>query len=79
MQVRHRVQLMAGAEQLDTGMAALPGYTLLAAGPAIAALNESSAFGNLGSPPRMVLLDGVSALAAACNQQVSCRIYAGSE
>ena len=51
-------------------MSAVAGYTLLAAGSALAALNESAGSGPLSSPPRMVLLDDVGTLAAACNQQV---------
>ena len=71
MQVRHRLQLLSPSPQLPAGMASVPGYTLLAAGSAVAALNESAAMGPLSSGPRMVLLDSGQALAALCHQQVS--------
>ena len=77
MQVRHRLQLLAPSPQLPAGMAGVPGYTLLAAGSAVAALNESAAMGPLSSGPRMVLLDSGQALAALCHQQV-CTILAGT-
>ena len=59
----------------SVAMSAVAGYTLLAAGPALAALNESAGSGPLSSPPRVVLLDDVANLAAACNQQVSHHAY----
>ena len=53
----------------ETAISAVAGYTLLAAGSALAALNESAAMGHLSSAPRMVLLDDLGSLAAGCNQQ----------
>ena len=70
LQVRHRLPLLAPSPHLPVAMASVPGYTLLAAGPAIAALNESAAVGRLDSGPRLVLLDAAQTLAASCHQQV---------